>query len=118
MIVLLVLLCVVLAGLCLVSTFFAIRWAKIIFMLEDDLEEALDTLDEAVETLTKLTEFPMFYESPDMKPQIDAAMADVRSSTLSVMKLVETLTDRSNQRYIREEEVAAPATSSGETQSQ
>ena len=83
------------------ATYYAYRWAKIIMLLEDDLTDAIAIHERSVETLDKVIHTPIFFDSPEIRPIIDNALADVKGCKLATQKLVTTFTSRSKQTYVR-----------------
>lgn len=109
MVAFLVVLCLLLAGLFGVTLFFTIRLARIIFMLEDDLSEAIEIHERTVATLEAITKVEMFFDNPTVKKVVDEALQDVRMCQTATHKLVYDLTQRSKQRYIRTEQIKQQA---------
>jgi hypothetical protein len=101
MIVLLGILCLVLAGLLGVVIFYAVRWAKIIFVLEDDLAEAIEIHERTVSVLETIIKTPLFFDSPEIKIAVNEALENVKVCQTATQKLVKNFTQRSKQRYIR-----------------
>lgn len=101
MAVLLGIICLILAGLLGVVTFYAIRWARIIFVLEDDLAEAIEVHERTVATLEGIIKAPMFFDSPDIKAAVNEALDNVKVCQTATHKLIQNFTQRSKQRYIR-----------------
>lgn len=87
-------------ALCLVS-FYAIRWAKIIFVLEDDLTEAIEIHERTAKALEAILKTPMFFDNPQVKAAVDEAMENVKMCQTATHKLIQNFTQRSKQRYIR-----------------
>ena len=101
MIVLLGVLCLVLAGLLGAVIFYAVRWAKIIFVLEDDLAEAIEIHERTVSVLETIIKTPLFFDSPEIKIAVNEAIENVKICQTATQKLVQNFTQRSKQRYIR-----------------
>lgn len=89
-----------LVALCFV-TFYAVRWAKIIFILEDDLAEAIEIHERTVKALEAIAKTPMFFDNPQIKAAVDEAMENVKMCQTATHKLIQNFTQRSKQRYIR-----------------
>lgn len=89
-----------LAALCVVC-FYAIRWAKIIFVLEDDLAEAIEVHERTAKALEAIIKTPMFFDNPQIKAAVDEAMENVKVCQTATHKLIQNFTQRSKQRYIR-----------------
>jgi len=101
MIIFLSILCLFLAGLLGVVTFYAVRWAKIIFVLEDDLGEAIEVHERTVAVLEGIIKAPMFFDSPEIKAAVGEAIENVKVCQTATHKLIQNFTQRSKQRYIR-----------------
>ncbi len=86
------------------AAFFAIRWAKIIFLLEDDLSEAIEIHERTAATLEGILKTPMFFDSPEIKRAATEALDNVKVCQTATQKLVYNFTQRSKQRYVRIEE--------------
>jgi len=84
--------------------FFAVRWAKIIFLLEDDLSEAIEIHERTAATLEAILKTPMFFDAPEVKRAATEALENVKVCQTATQKLVYNFTQRSKQRYIRLEE--------------
>lgn len=89
-----------LAVLCVV-TFYAVRWAKIIFILEDDLAEAIEVHERTAKALEAIIKTPMFFDNPQVKATVDEAMENVKMCQTATHKLIQNFTQRSKQRYVR-----------------
>ena len=79
----------------------AVRWAKIIFILEDDLADAIEIHERTLETLEAIIKTPMFFDNPQTKAAVDEAMENVKMCQTATHKLIQNFTQRSKQRYIR-----------------
>lgn len=99
----LIIICLCLASALVFVSYHAIKWAKIIFMLEDDLSEAIEVHERTIMVLDKITKTQMFFDSPEVKVVVDEALSDVRDCRTATHRLVKVFTDRSKQRYIRTE---------------
>ena len=100
----LILLVIALSVVCGFSIFFAIRWAKIIMLLEDDLAEAVEVHERSVATLERVLATPLFFDSPEVKPMLTEALADIKVCKIATQKLVRSFTQRSKQKYVRIEQ--------------
>jgi len=101
MIILLSIFCLILGSLLGVVIFYAVRWANIIFMLEDDLAEAIDIHERTVSVLEAIIKTPLFFDSPEIKIAVNEAIENVKICQTATQKLVQNFTQRSKQRYIR-----------------
>lgn len=82
-------------------TYHAVRWARIIFILEDDLTEALEVHERTAATLEAMLKIPMFFDSPEVKKTVDESMQNVKLCLLATQRVVMHFTQRSKQRYVR-----------------
>jgi len=79
----------------------SIRWAKIIFIVEDDLADAIEIHERTLKTLEDIVKTPMFFDNPQTKAAVDEAMENVKMCQTATHKLIQNFTQRSKQRYIR-----------------
>ena len=93
--------CVLLITLVGFVIYHALRWAKIIFILEDDLSEAIEIHERTVLALEAILKTQMFFDSPEIKAAVNEALENVRVCQTATQKLVHSLTQRSKQKYIR-----------------
>ena len=63
------------------------KFSKIIFRVEDELETALDTLDERYRSISKILEIPLFYDSPEIRKVVD----DVRACKESILRVANSI---------------------------
>lgn len=85
------------------SLYFLLKVARIIFLVEDTLGEALDDLTKVENTLTRYLTMRVFYDSPVLRPILEEAKGDVMLAKASMTKVAERLTRLSKQKYIVEE---------------
>ena len=98
----------VLAGLALLAlvgwtvfaTYQMLKFARIILAVEDSLSEALDGLQQASDSLDRYLSMRLFYDSPDIKVVLDAALADVKLAKMAVVQVAERFTNLSKQKYV------------------
>jgi hypothetical protein len=57
--------------------------SAIILRVEDEMENALDVLDERYRSISKVLEIPLFYDSPEIKRVVE----DVRSSREAILRV-------------------------------
>lgn len=86
-----------------VGTFFSIKLAKIILLLEDDITEAIEVHEQATETLTKILTMQLFFDSQEVKMIVAEAMEDIKMAKISLQKVIKNFTARSKQNYIKYE---------------
>ena len=63
------------------------KFSKIILRVEDEVETALDILDERYRSISKVLEIPIFFDSPEIKRVVD----DVKSSRDSILRVASSL---------------------------
>ena len=107
MIVFLSIICLVLLTALTIVSFFAVRWAKIIFILEDDLTEAIQIHERTVQVFEELLKMQLFFDSPEVKVVVNEALDSVKTCQLATQKLIQNFTQRSKQKYIRIEDEEA-----------
>lgn len=71
-----------------VASAFAYRTAMIILRVQDAIEESLDVLDKRYESISKILNIPLFYDSPEIKRAVD----DVRKSREAILYVANQLT--------------------------
>ena len=64
-----------------VSIYFNYKFGRSLIRMEDALEESLDKLDEKYESISKVLEIPLFYDSP----QIRQVVADIKACQESIL---------------------------------
>jgi hypothetical protein len=106
MVVFLTIICLILLIALITIIFYAIRWAKIIFILEDDLSEAIEVHERTIKVLEGIITMPMFFDSPEVKAAVGESLESVKMCQLATYKLIQNFTQRSKQKYIREEEAS------------
>ena len=65
----------------LISCVYNYRFARIILNIEDSITECLDKLDEKYNSISKILEIPIFYDSP----QIRSVIKDIKESRDSLL---------------------------------
>lgn len=65
----------------LVSVYYNIKFGRAIIRMEDALEVSLDKLDESYESVSKVLEIDLFYDSP----QIRQVVNDIRACQNSIL---------------------------------
>jgi hypothetical protein len=76
-----------------VSSVFAIRFGMKLLQVEDALEECLDILDKRYESISKVLEIPLFYDSPEVRKvheDIKVARDSILLVAITVAKIDET----------------------------
>ena len=101
MVSLLAFICLILTGVLVFVIYHALRWAKVIFLLEDDLTEAIEIHERTAETLETIQKTPMFFDSPELQAAVKEALDNVKICQIATQRLIHSFTQRSKQRYIR-----------------
>ena len=63
------------------STYYNYKFGRTLIRMEDALELSLDKLDERYESISKILEIPLFYDSP----QIRQVITDIRTCQNSIL---------------------------------
>jgi len=63
------------------------KFSNIILRVEDEVETALDVLDERYRSISKVLEIPIFFDSPEIKRVVD----DVKVSRDSILRVASSL---------------------------
>jgi len=98
LIIFIVLSVLLLAALC-VAGFYLFRFAKIIMVLEDDFSDAIESLNDVEATLEKILGMRLFFDSKEVQLVVQEALAEVKTSRLSVNRLIQRFLERSKQKY-------------------
>jgi hypothetical protein len=83
-----------------ISCFYLVRFARIIFSIEDHLEVALNTFLSVQESLENLLQMKLFFDSKEVKQAADEALSEVKLSRVAVTSLINDFTKFSKQKYI------------------
>lgn len=78
-----------LAILLVISMYYAIKFALIIIKMQDAIENSLDTIDSKYNSISKVLEIPIFYDSPEVK----RVLADLQDARNSLLYVANTLTN-------------------------
>ena len=63
------------------SAYYNYKFGRALIRMEDALEQALDRLDERYESISKVLEIPLFYDSP----QIRQVVSDIKECQQSII---------------------------------
>lgn len=74
-----------------VSTYYLAKFSLIILRIQDAIEESLDVIDERYQSISKILEIPLFYDSPQIR-QVVNDIKITRDSLLKVAKRFATVT--------------------------
>jgi hypothetical protein len=100
----LLILCILLAISTIVSIYYTLKFARIIFIVEDDLSESIESLESSLKVFEKILGMRLFFDSPEVRPILMDAIAEIKTSKLAVQGIVSKFTERSKQKYVRLEE--------------
>jgi hypothetical protein len=73
--------------LCSVTTFYCIKFGIIILRVQDTLEDSLDVIDEKYLSMKKISETPLFYDSPEVRQVVN----DIKATQSSLHKIALSL---------------------------
>ena len=62
-------------------------WRRILLNVQDSIEQSLDILDERYESMSKILEIPIFFDSVEVRQVVD----DIRVSRDSILKIANSL---------------------------
>ena len=66
-----------------ISAYYNYKFGRALIRMEDALEQSLDKLDERYESISKVLEIPLFYDSPQIR-QVVKDIKDCQDSILYV----------------------------------
>jgi len=81
------------AVLLIVSIYYNVRFGIKILNMQDSIEETLDILDEREESISKVLEIPLFYDSPEIK----RVHHDIKRSRQAILSVANVLVDSVNE---------------------
>ena len=64
-----------------ISAYYNYKFGRSLIRMEDALEQSLDKLDERYESISKVLEIPLFYDSP----QIRQVVSDIKACQQSIL---------------------------------
>ena len=76
-----------------VGVYFSIRFGLVIVRVQDSIEESLDVLDERYESISKILEIPLFYDSPEIR-QVVRDIEITRETVLTIANSLGASVDR------------------------
>lgn len=86
------------------TTFYLVRFAKIIMILEDDFSESVEVLQETEKSIDEVLHMPLFYDSPEVKEVVTKVFENIKLTKLSIAGMIRKFTQRSKQKYIQVKE--------------
>ena len=66
-----------------ISIYYVIKFALIIIKMQDAIENSLDEIDNKYNSISRILEIPIFYDSPEVK-RVLSDLQEVRNSLLYV----------------------------------
>jgi hypothetical protein len=73
-----------------VSTYYLAKFSLIILRIQEAIEESLDVIDERYQSISKILEIPLFYDSPQIR-QVINDIKITRDTLLKVAKRFATV---------------------------
>lgn len=94
-----------LAFLLCLSSFFMIKFALLLLKIEDALEESINVLDERQESISRILEIPLFYDSSEVR-RVHSDLEDCKESILGVANALSknVSSKKFGETYLEEEE--------------
>lgn len=80
-----------------VACYYLWKFSNIVLRIEDQLEIALDTLDERYQSISKVLQIPLFYDSPEIKKVVDDVKGS-RDVILSVARSIAKVEEETDER--------------------
>lgn len=78
---------IILAAVLSVSLYFNVRFGLLILRIQDAIEESLDVLDERYESISKILEIPLFYDSNEIR----SVLNDVEVTRDKILEMARSL---------------------------
>lgn len=78
---------------------YLIKFSRIIMVFEDDISDTINALNDVEDTISNVLKMQIFYDSPDVRKEVDKILEEVKVCRLSVNGLIERFTARSKQQY-------------------
>ena len=78
---------------------YLIKFSRIIMVFEDDISDTINALNDVEDTISNVLKMQIFYDSPDVRKEVDKILEEVKVCRLSVSGLIERFTARSKQQY-------------------
>lgn len=76
------------------------KFANIIMLLEDDFSEAIEGLGDVESALEKILGMQLFFDSKEVKLVVQEALTEVKTSRITVNRLIQKFVERSKQKYV------------------
>lgn len=91
-----------------IGAFYLYRFSRIIFLFEDDLSNALNSLNSTEKTLNETVNMQVFFDSPEVRKQYNEAIQEVQVRRSEILDIIDKFTQRSKRKYIIVEEEEEP----------
>lgn len=104
MILFLVILSIFLGLLLTASLYYMIKFLRIIMILEDDFSESIESLEKVENSIGKILSMQLFFDSKEVKVAVQETLMEVKICRMTVNNLIQKFTERSKQKYIRDDE--------------
>lgn len=79
-----------------VAGYFLLKFSKIILRVEDEVEVALEVLDDRYKSISRVLEIPLFYDSPEVRKVVEDVKAS-REAILRVANNIANVEEESNE---------------------
>ena len=80
--------------------YYLYKFARIILSIEDLLSDTLTSLDALKNSVTQITNFKFFFDSPEVKVPLDAMVEELRLSEFVISRLIQNFTNLSQNKYV------------------
>lgn len=81
------------------SVYFLVKFSRIIMVFEDDISDTIATLNEVEDTINSVLQMQIFYDSPEVRKEVDKILEEVRICRVNIFGMIERFTARSKQQY-------------------
>jgi len=82
------------------ATIFLWKFAKIIMIFEDDIDETLESLNNVENSMSEILNMQMFFDSPEAKNSVQGALEEIKLCKGVVNKIIHKFTARSKRKYV------------------
>ena len=83
-----------------VLSFYIVRFAKMIFSVEDQLSNVIKVLIDLEKSQKDLLDTEFYFESPELKHHLDEILTNIQFSRQAVILLINDFTKLSKEKYI------------------
>lgn len=81
------------------SVYYLVKFSRIIMVFEDDISDTIAVLNEVEDTINNVLQMQIFYDSPDVRKEVDKILEEVRICRVKIFGMIERFTARSKQQY-------------------